>query len=73
MAWMGTAMNAAFAALAMGASTACLDLTLGFGTASLGVLAGRADFPVVFLVSTALILCAAPIARRLASTRRDTA
>ena len=60
-------------ALAMGAYTACLDLTLGFGTAALGVLAGRAGFPMVFLVSTAWILCAAPIAWRLTKTREDAA
>lgn len=60
-------------ALAMGAYTACLDLTLGFGTVALGVLAGRAGFPVVFLVSAALILCAAPIAWRLTNAREDAA
>lgn len=60
-------------ALAMGAYTACLDLTLGVGAAALGVLAGRAGFPAVFLVSAALILCAAPIAWRLAKAREDAA
>ena len=58
-------------ALAMGAYTSCLDLTLGIGTPALGVLAGRAGFPMVFLASAVLILCALPIAGRLARVRSD--
>jgi MFS family permease len=56
-------------ALAMGAYTACLDLALGFGTPALGVLAGRAGFSMVFLASASLVLCALPIAWRLANAR----
>jgi predicted MFS family arabinose efflux permease len=53
----------------MGAYTACLDLALGFGTPALGVLAGRAGFSMVFLASALLVLCALPIAWRLANAR----
>jgi MFS family permease len=48
--------------LAMGAYTAILDVTLGFATPALGLLASFAGLGAVFLVSAAAALCAAPIA-----------
>jgi predicted MFS family arabinose efflux permease len=52
-------------ALAMGAYTACLDLALGLSTPALGLVAGRAGLPSLFLVSAAAIACAGAVALRL--------
>jgi hypothetical protein len=46
----------------MGAYTAFLDVTLGFGTPALGLLANVAGLSAIFLVSAVAALCAAPIA-----------
>src|SRR5205814_1025706 len=45
--------------LAMGAYTAFLDLALGLANPALGLVAGRAGLPSVFLVSALVVLCAA--------------
>ena len=55
--------------LAMGAYTAFLDVTLGFASPALGLIAGVADLGTVFLVSTLVVLCAAVIAGRLLYTK----
>ncbi|HEY0570475.1 MAG TPA: arabinose transporter [Enterovirga sp.] len=47
--------------VAMGAYTACLDLALGVSGPSLGLIAGSAGLPAVFLVSALVVLCAASI------------
>jgi MFS family permease len=47
--------------VAMGAYTACLDLALGVSGPSLGLVAGSAGLPAVFLVSALVVLCAASI------------
>jgi MFS family permease len=52
-------------AMAMGAYTAFLDLSLGVASPLLGVIAGRAGFAAVFLVGAVLVLGAAAIAIRL--------
>jgi MFS family permease len=51
--------------LAMGAYTACLDLALGISGPLLGLIASGVGLGAVFLVSSAFVLCAAPIAWRL--------
>jgi MFS family permease len=51
--------------LAMGAYTAFLDLSLGLSGPALGLVAGGAGFGAVFLASTLVVLCSAPIAARL--------
>jgi hypothetical protein len=52
----------------MGGYTACLDLALGVSGPSLGLVAGSAGLPAVFLVSALVVLCAAfisvPLVRR---------
>ena len=54
--------------IAMGAYTAFLDVALGFGTPTLGLLASVAGLGAVFVVSAAAALCAAPIAACLLCT-----
>jgi MFS family permease len=51
--------------LAMGAYTACLDLSLGISAPMLGLVARGAGLSAVFLVSALLVLCATPIALQL--------
>jgi MFS family permease len=51
--------------LAMGAYTACLDVALGFGSPGLGLVAGWAGLPSVFLASALVVLTATAIAARL--------
>jgi MFS family permease len=51
--------------LAMGAYTVFLDVTLGFGTPALGLIAGWAGLSAVFLASAIVVFCAAGIAARL--------
>jgi predicted MFS family arabinose efflux permease len=51
--------------LAMGAFTAFLDLSLGVSSPALGLVASRAGLGSVFLVSTVVVLAAAPVAVRL--------
>ena len=51
--------------LAMGAFTAFLDLALGISSPALGLIAGRTGLGSVFLVSTVVVLGAAPVAMRL--------
>jgi MFS family permease len=51
--------------LAMGTYTAFLDLALGIANPVLGLVAGAAGVRSVFLVSAAVVLCAAAIAMRL--------
>jgi MFS family permease len=51
--------------LAMGAFTAFLDLALGIANPALGLVAARAGLRSVFLVSTVVVLGAAPVALRL--------
>ncbi len=51
--------------LAMGTYTAFIDLSLGIGNPSLGLVAGKAGLGAVFLVSALAALCAAAIALRL--------
>jgi predicted MFS family arabinose efflux permease len=51
--------------LAMGAYTACLDLALGVAGPALGLIAGWAGLPAVFLASAVVVLCAAGVALRL--------
>jgi predicted MFS family arabinose efflux permease len=53
--------------VAMGAYTACLDLALGVSGPVLGAVASHAGLSAVFLVSAAVVLCAAGIALRLLS------
>jgi MFS family permease len=53
--------------LAMGAYTACLDLTLGLASPALGLIAGGAGLEAVYLVSTLVVLSSAVIAMRLMS------
>jgi MFS family permease len=48
--------------LAMGAYTACLDLSLGFGTPALGLIAAEAGLGAVFLASAVAALGAAVVA-----------
>jgi MFS family permease len=55
--------------LAMGAYTAFLDLTLGFGSPALGLIGGVASLRAIFLASALCALCAVPIAIRLLSER----
>ncbi|MGY4161826.1 MFS family permease [Bradyrhizobium sp. USDA 4461] len=54
--------------LAMGAYTACLDLTLGVTTPLLGLIAGAAGLNAVFLTSTLVVLSGAVIALWLIRT-----
>jgi MFS family permease len=54
--------------IAMGAYTAFLDVALGFGTPTLGLLVSVAGLGAVFVVSAAAALCAAPIAACLLRT-----
>jgi MFS family permease len=58
--------------LAMGAYTAFLDLALGFANPALGLVAGRAGLPAVFLVSTLVVVCAAAVGVRLLRASRFT-
>ena len=51
--------------LAMGAYTAFIDLSLGFGNPALGLVAEKAGLNAVFLVSALAALCATVIAMRL--------
>jgi MFS family permease len=51
--------------LAMGTYNAFLDLTLGFGSPALGLLAGRAGLGAVFIASAVAAVLAIPIALRL--------
>jgi hypothetical protein len=51
--------------LAMGAYTAFLDVALGFGSPTLGVLAGWSGLSSVFLAAALLVLSASAIALRL--------
>jgi MFS family permease len=51
--------------LAMGAFTAFLDLSLGISSPALGLLASHAGLGSTFLVSTIVVLAAAPVAMRL--------
>jgi MFS family permease len=51
--------------LAMGAYTAFLDLALGLANPALGLVASGVGLRGVYLVSTLVVLCAAPIALRL--------
>lgn len=51
--------------LAMGAYTAFLDLALGVGGPTLGLVASWTELRAVFLISALAILCAVPIALRL--------
>ena len=51
--------------LAMGTYTAFLDLALGLANPALGLVASGAGLRGVYLVSTLVVLCAAPIALRL--------
>jgi MFS family permease len=51
--------------LAMGAYTACLDLTLGLASPALGLVAGGAGLEAVYLVSMLVVLSSAVIALRL--------
>jgi MFS family permease len=55
--------------LAMGAYTSCLDLSLGFASPALGLIAGGAGLGAVYLASTLVVLCATGIAMRLLNTR----
>lgn len=55
--------------LAMGVYTAFLDLTLGIATPALGLVAGMAGIPAIFLVSALAVFCAAGIAIRLLRPR----
>jgi predicted MFS family arabinose efflux permease len=43
----------------MGAYTACLDLALGIAGPGLGLVASRAGYSAVFIVSAVVVLCAA--------------
>jgi MFS family permease len=56
--------------LAMGAYTACLDLSLGIGGPVLGLIASGAGLGAVFLASTLVVLCSLPIALWLQRSRR---
>jgi MFS family permease len=51
--------------LAMGAYTACLDVALGFGSPALGLVAGWAGLPAVFLVAAVAVLAAGGVVVRL--------
>ena len=51
--------------LAMGAYTAFLDVAVGFGSPTLGLIAGSAGLRAVFLAAALIVLCAAAIALRL--------
>lgn len=51
--------------LAMGAYTVFLDVALGIGSPALGLLAGWKGLGSVFIVSAAIVLCAAGIAAKL--------
>ena len=51
--------------LAMGAYTACLDLSLGIASPALGLIAGGAGLEAVYLASTLVVASAAAIALRL--------
>ncbi len=51
--------------LAMGAFTAFLDLSLGFASPALGLVANGAGLAAVFLASASVVLCAAAMAMRL--------
>jgi predicted MFS family arabinose efflux permease len=51
--------------LAMGIYTAFLDVALGLGSPTLGLIAGWAGLSSVFLASTLIVLCATVIAVRL--------
>src|SRR5919199_1039823 len=51
--------------LAMGAYTAFLDLSLGFASPALGLVASSAGLSAVFLVSTLVVLCSTAIVVRL--------
>jgi predicted MFS family arabinose efflux permease len=51
--------------LAMGAYTSFLDVSLGFASPALGLVATRAGLNAVFLVSTLLVLSAAGVAVQL--------
>jgi MFS family permease len=51
--------------LAMGAYTVFLDVTLGFGSPALGLIAGWRGLGAVFVASAAIVCCAAGIAARL--------
>src|SRR5207237_5337149 len=51
--------------LAMGAFTAFLDLSLGIASPVLGLVANHAALSSIFLISTIVVLCAAPVALRL--------
>jgi MFS family permease len=54
--------------LVTGAYTACLDLALGLASPALGLIASGAGLAAVFLASTLVVLCAAPVAMRLPHT-----
>ncbi|HEY6259305.1 MAG TPA: arabinose transporter [Xanthobacteraceae bacterium] len=56
--------------LALGAYTACLDLSLGLASPALGLIAGRASLSGVYLVSALVVLSAAFIAMRLHAPSR---
>lgn len=58
--------------LAMGTYNAFLDLTLGFGSPALGLLAGRAGLGAVFIASAVAAILAIPIALRLLFTPANT-
>jgi predicted MFS family arabinose efflux permease len=49
----------------MGAYTAFIDLSIGITSPLLGLIAGQAGLRSVFLVSAAVVLCAAVVATRL--------
>jgi hypothetical protein len=51
--------------LIIGLAMPVLPLSLGVGTPALGFVAGRAGLGAVFLVSAAVVLCAAAVAVRL--------
>lgn len=56
--------------LAMGAYTVFLDLALGIGGPALGLVAGHAGLPTVFLVGALVALAGVPIAFGLGMSRR---
>lgn len=58
-------------ALAMGAYTAFLDLALRVSSPALGWIAGKTGLASIFLVSALIVLCAAPMAMRLLSSKEE--
>jgi hypothetical protein len=50
--------------------TACLDIALGFGSPTLGLVAGHTGLAPVFLIAAGIVLCAAGIALCIGEPQR---